>query len=219
MKRILSVLLALGLFGVVLAPAASAATCSTNYTVVPGDNLFRIGVKFGVPWPQIATANNLTDPGLIFPGQVLCIPAGSGTPAPTATGPTATPANTSTPAPTSAATATSQPAPTAVPTVVATPGTSIIPTFSISSVVQNTSVTIVTANFPANQDFVVSMGPLSNQGLGGATVATTNSGAGGVLTATYTIPASLAGVPQISIRMQSAAGYYSFNWFWNATAP
>src|SRR5713101_5038247 len=78
MKRILSCLLALGLFGAIMAPAASAATCSAQYTVLPGDNLFRIGLAFGVSWPQIAAANNLTNPGLIFPGQVLCIPVGAG---------------------------------------------------------------------------------------------------------------------------------------------
>jgi len=219
MKRILSIALAFGLLGAWLVPAASAATCSAQYTVKPGDNLFRIGLSVGVPWPQIATANNLSNPSLIFPGQVLCIP-GTGTPAPTATGPTPTAAAaTDTPTATSAATATSQPAPTAVPTVIATPGTFVIPTFSIASVVRDTSVTVQTADFPANQDFVVSMGPLNDQGLGGVTVATTNSGAGGVFTTTYTIPTSLVGTPQISIRMQSASGYYSFNWFWNATAP
>jgi len=86
-------------------------------------------------------------------------------------------------------------------------------------VVKDTSVTVLTANFPPNQDFVVTMGPLNSLGLGGIVVATTNSGAGGAFTATYNIPASLVGTAQISIRMQSAAGYYAFNWFWNATAP
>ena len=240
MKRILSLLLAFGLLGAVMAPAASAATCSAQYTVLPGDNLFRIGVAFGVPWPQIAAANNLTNPGLIFPGQVLCIPGVAGTPAATATGPTPTPTdtptpsdtptatatgptptptNTSTPTNTPTATATAQPTPIVTPTVTPTPSTFVIPTFSISSVVKDTSVTVLTANFPPGQDFVVTMGPLNSLGLGGVVVATTNSGAGGAFTATYTIPASLAGTGQISIRMQSEYGYYSFNWFWNATAP
>ena len=48
---------------------------------------------------------------------------------------------------------------------------------------------------------------------------TTNSGVGGTFTATYPIPAQLAGTPQIAIRLQSASGYYSYNWFFNATAP
>ena len=133
MKRIVSSLaaffLAFGLFAAAMAPAASAAACTTQYTVRPGDNLFRIGLAFGVPWPQIATANNLSNPGLIFPGQVLCIPSDTGTPAPTATGPTPTASATATgPTPTASATitvtvaptvtATGQPAPTAVPTVI-----------------------------------------------------------------------------------------------------
>src|SRR5258706_11661479 len=95
MKRTtLSIVLMLGLLGAILAPAASAAACSTPYTVLPGDNLFRIGLAFGVPWTSIAAANSLSNPSLIFPGQVLCIPSASGTPAPTATGPTPTPSAT-----------------------------------------------------------------------------------------------------------------------------
>ena len=218
MKRtIVSMALALCVFGAILTPAASAATCSAQYTVLPGDNLFRIGLVFGVPWPAIAAANSLSNPSLIFPGQVLCIPAAaSGTPAPTATGPTPTPSATATAPATAAPTATGQPAPTAVPTVVAPPGFDV-PTFSIVSVIKDKSVTIQTAYFPANQDFDVTMGPIS--GADGTVVATTNSALGGVFTVTYNIPAQLAGVPQIAIRMQSASGYYSFNWFWNATAP
>src|SRR5712691_4527473 len=122
MKRILSIVLALGLFGAVIAPAASAAACSAQYTVLPGDNLFRIGLAFGVPWPNIAAANSLTNPSLIFPGQVLCIPSASGTPAPTLAGPTSTPSPTAAASATPAPTATGQPAPTAVPTVVSPPG-------------------------------------------------------------------------------------------------
>ncbi|WP_374689449.1 hypothetical protein, partial [Promineifilum sp.] len=41
---------------------------------------------------------------------------------------------------------------------------STIPTFTISSVVTDTSVTIQTANFPANQNFTVTMGPFGSRG-------------------------------------------------------
>jgi len=85
--------------------------------------------------------------------------------------------------------------------------------------VKDTSVTIQTANFPPSQDFVVTMGPIGSLGVGGIVVASTNSGAGGAFTATYNIPAQLAGTAQIAIRLQSASGYYAFNWFWNFTAP
>jgi LysM repeat protein len=46
----------------------------TNYVVQPGDNLFRIGLKYGISWTLIAEANGLTNPNYIVPGQVLKIP-------------------------------------------------------------------------------------------------------------------------------------------------
>lgn len=92
-----------------------------------------------------------------------------------------------------------------------------IPTFTVQSVVTDQTVTIVTQNFPAGQDFVVTMGPMGTLGINGYLVGTTNSGAGGSFTATYTIPAQLKGSYQISIRLQSAQGYYSYNWFYNNT--
>lgn len=92
-----------------------------------------------------------------------------------------------------------------------------IPTFSIQSVATDQTVTIVTSNFPAGQDFAVTMGPMGTLGINGYSVGTTNSGAGGSFTATYTIPAQLHGQYQISIRLQSAQGYYSYNWFYNDT--
>lgn len=93
-----------------------------------------------------------------------------------------------------------------------------IPTFSIQSVATDQTVTIVTQNFPAGQDFVVTMGPMGTLGIDGYLVGTTNSGAGGSFTTTYTIPAQLHGAYQISIRLQSSQGYYSYNWFYNNTA-
>ena len=45
-----------------------------TYTVQPGDNLFRIALRFGRPMQTIAAANNIPNAGLIFVGQVLIIP-------------------------------------------------------------------------------------------------------------------------------------------------
>ena len=96
---------------------------------------------------------------------------------------------------------------------------STIPTFSISSVVTDQTVTIQTANFPANQNFVVTMGPMGSKGVNGIVVATTNSGAGGSFSATYNIPAQLKGSQQIAIRLQTTHQYpyFAYNWFWNNT--
>jgi hypothetical protein len=96
---------------------------------------------------------------------------------------------------------------------------STIPTFSIVSVVTDESVTVETYNYPANQNFVVTMGPMGTQGVNGVVVATTNSGAGGSFRATYMIPETLKGSYQIAIRMQTTHTYpyYAYNWFYNNT--
>ena len=57
--------------------AAAASTPSITYTVQPGDYLYRIGQKFGVPWQSIAQANTIQPPYTIYPGQVFVIPLSS----------------------------------------------------------------------------------------------------------------------------------------------
>lgn len=95
-----------------------------------------------------------------------------------------------------------------------------IPTFVVVSVVPDVKVTIRTANFPANKDFIVTMGKNHTLGVGGVVVATTNSGAGGSFQATYDIPLSLKGQAIIAIRLQAKTGkYYAYNWFANSSTP
>jgi LysM repeat protein len=60
-------------------PGSSGATPvpvpgNQRYTVQPGDNLFRIALRFGRSMQAIAAANNIPNTGLIFVGQVLIIP-------------------------------------------------------------------------------------------------------------------------------------------------
>lgn len=93
----------------------------------------------------------------------------------------------------------------------------IIPTISIVSVVTDDSVTIQTHNYPPNQVFQVRMNYFGTLGAGGPVVGTLNSGAGGSLSASYPIPDFLKGQRQIAIRLDSAQGYFSYNWFWNNT--
>ena len=59
----------------ITAPEAAANT----YTVQSGDNLSKIGHKYGVTWQAIFEANKdkVSDPDKIFPGQELVIPQGS----------------------------------------------------------------------------------------------------------------------------------------------
>lgn len=102
----------------------------------------------------------------------------------------------------------------------AAPSYSVIPTFSIVSVVTGTSVTIRTYSFPAYDSFDVLMGNMGTRGVNGIKVATIASGSGGSFTATFNIPAALAGRYKIAIRLQSntGSGYYAYNWFHNYTS-
>jgi hypothetical protein len=102
-------------------------------------------------------------------------------------------------------------------TNVVTSSTAVIPTISITSVVTDASVTIQTYNYPANQTFTVRMGEMGTHGVGGIVVGTLNSGAGGSMSATFNIPAELAGRSQIAIRLDSPQGFFSYNWFFNDT--
>ena len=54
----------------------------TDYTVLPGDTLASIGLKFGVSWVEIAEANGIDNPNQISAGQVLKIPVSTPGPSP-----------------------------------------------------------------------------------------------------------------------------------------
>jgi LysM repeat protein len=65
-------------------PITPVATDATTHVVQPGENLFRISLQYGITVQAISQANNITNPALIYVGQTLQIPAGSGTTAPPA---------------------------------------------------------------------------------------------------------------------------------------
>jgi len=99
------------------------------------------------------------------------------------------------------------------------PGYSGYPSFSITAVDRDQSVTIRTKNLPPNVTFTVRMGKYGTLGVGGTQVTTTDSGVGGVIDVTYLIPDGMKGLDRIAIRMESSAGYFAYNWFWNNDAP
>jgi nucleoid-associated protein YgaU len=49
-------------------------SCRVTYTVRPGDTLYAIAWRYQANVWAIVIANNIHNPNLIFPGQVLCIP-------------------------------------------------------------------------------------------------------------------------------------------------
>lgn len=58
-----------------------SATGCPSYTVRAGDWLSRIAARYGVPWQRLAALNHLSNPNIIYPGEVLCV-ASSTTPPP-----------------------------------------------------------------------------------------------------------------------------------------
>ena len=49
------------------------------YTVKPGDTLSAIALKYNTTWEYLAQINNISNPNLIYPGQILTISTGSDT--------------------------------------------------------------------------------------------------------------------------------------------
>ena len=85
--------------------------------------------------------------------------------------------------------------------------------------VVDSTVTITTANFPANDTFNVLMNTYGTLGIGGTLVTTVNSGSGGSLSFTFNIPSGLHGLNKIAIRLESpTSGFFSYNWFYNNTS-
>lgn len=60
-----------------ISEGAAAGGGANTYTVVAGDNLSKIGQKYGLTWQQIYDANRdiISDPDMIHPGQELKIPS------------------------------------------------------------------------------------------------------------------------------------------------
>jgi LysM repeat protein len=56
-----------------LTPTATVVGTRTH-TVRAGENLFRIALRYGLTTEELARANGITNPSLIFPNQVLVIP-------------------------------------------------------------------------------------------------------------------------------------------------
>lgn len=58
-------------------PSPAPQPNGLTYTVKAGDTLSAIGARFGVSYQQIAAINGISNPNLIYAGQVLRIPGGN----------------------------------------------------------------------------------------------------------------------------------------------
>jgi LysM repeat protein len=55
-------------------PPPPPPTCRAYHVVQPGQNLFRIGLQYGVSYWAIAQANGIGNVNRIYAGTTLCIP-------------------------------------------------------------------------------------------------------------------------------------------------
>jgi LysM repeat protein len=62
-----------GVFGSASAQALNGGCGFTVHTVVRGENLYRISLRYGVPMWKIQADNGISNPNLIYAGQTLCI--------------------------------------------------------------------------------------------------------------------------------------------------
>ena len=84
----ISVILLL-MFALVPAQAqTTTSTCSGVETTLASEgtpNLYRLGIKYGVPWQDIQAASGVEDVRRVLPDQVLCVPGASASLADTTT--------------------------------------------------------------------------------------------------------------------------------------
>lgn len=55
-------------------PGQPAANTGRRHVVKPGESLWQIATRYGIPLEEVIAANKLTNPELIYPGQEIIIP-------------------------------------------------------------------------------------------------------------------------------------------------
>jgi LysM repeat protein len=174
------------------AQPAAAAGCTTYHTVRWGESLSWIGRYYNVSWPYLAQINGIGWPYRIYAGQVLCI-AGGGS---GGVHPGWTPIYYQQP---------------------------VIPwSFIVTNVVQNTTVTIQTANLPSNVLIHIKMGYRAGGGaINWVDVQDVSSDAGGTVTYDVPIPAAFANQTPLVIRLvqdkKNGTSFFQDQWFNNTT--
>jgi len=73
-----AVVLVLAMLALIPAQALAQEPGQTTHVVQPGENLSRIAAQYGTTVQAIVQANNITNPSIIWVGQVLIIPGATG---------------------------------------------------------------------------------------------------------------------------------------------
>lgn len=170
---------------------SSSGTCTRTHIVQRGENLFRIGLLYGVRWDVLQQWNNLANPNVIYAGQVLCVSGPAVTNPPTQPG-------------------------TGGPIVVR-PGNPFSPTTDprvwFPSITLGTQFELKGYNFPANTQVTISM-----KVLGGAVYTpyyTAQTDSRGEFYVLVTIPTELRASGTVAVDARTTSGFFARNWFYN----
>lgn len=173
--------------------AAFQGTCAQTHTVAAGQNLFRIGLMYGVRWDTLAAWNGIPNGNLIYVGQVLCVsgPWTGGTPVVT-------------------------PPPSTGPVVVypGNPfGPTIYPRIYFPEITLTATFDLAGYNFPANRQVTISLSTLGSGTYTAYYTATTD--ATGQFLVEVAIPDSLKNASTVAVYVTAPGGYWAKNWFYN----
>lgn len=102
-----------------------------------------------------------------------------------------------------------------VPPYTVIPG---VPTFGVLSVVADSTVTIMTSEFPKKAKYTMYMGPSGSRGFGGTLLGTFETDDDGQMTLVFNIPATLRGYSPIDFRFEFPDGSWKNGFFYNVTA-
>lgn len=221
----LGIAAAIGLTSTPAAPVqAQTAQCTPNYVVQPGDNLFRIGLRFNTSYLVLQRLNNIYNINVVYVGQVICLPG--------STVPGATPIVVVPPPATPIVVVPPTIVPTIIPTVVAPatgivlPPVNVFPTitFNTRTATIGDSLTITGSNFPTNETvdvFINTFSTTYNANYLGTPIATGVSDGFGRVNLTVAIPAvvgteTLRGQGFSFLVRGRVTNYYGFNFVYNS---
>lgn len=170
---------------------AQSPTCTQTHVVQPGENLFRIGLRYSVSWPTLQAWNYLPNANQIRVGQRLCIDG--------------------------FATATTPGHPTPPTPVTVYPGNPFGPTSEprvyFPQATLGQSFQLFGYNFPPNRTVTIALTTLGNRPYVPYFTASTN--ANGEFYVEVPIPAALQNANTVAVEATAPGGYFALNWFYN----
>lgn len=169
---------------------AQSPACTQTHVVQPGENLFRIGLRYGVSWPTLQAWNYLPNANVVYVGQALCV---NGFANPSVVNP-----------------------PVGGPATVF-PGNPFGPTSEpriyFPEVTLGQNFELFGYNFPANRQVTIGLTTLGNRPYVPLYTATTD--ANGQFYVEVAIPGSLQTAGTVAVEATTAGGFFALNWFYN----